>query len=146
MRKLSATIAIAMLIATFGVVTPAQAAGGIVFYSAYWNSPGSDTGSNTSLNAEYVKLKNTSSTTRYITGWTLRDAQNHVYTFPSTKIAPGRYMTVRTGKGTNTSATRYWGRSWYVWNNTGDTAYLRTKAGTLKDKCSWGRSGSWKYC
>lgn len=145
MRKLS-TIAIAMLMATFAVVTPAQAAGGIVFYSAYWDSPGSDSGSNTSLNAEYVKLKNTSSTTRYITGWTIRDVQNHVYTFPSTKIAPGRYMTLRTGKGTNTSATRYWGRTWYIWNNSGDTAYLRTKAGTLIDKCAWGTAGSWKYC
>jgi hypothetical protein len=53
---------------------------------------------------------------------------------------------VHTGKGTNTSAHRYWGRSWYVWNNTGDTAYLRYPAGTTADTCSWGKTGSSKYC
>lgn len=147
MRKLTTTIALALLMVTFGVaVTPAQAAGGIIIRKAYWDSPGSDTGSNSSLNAEYVQLKNTSTSSKYITGWTLRDAQNHVYKFPSTKIGPGKYMTVRTGKGTNNWNTRYWGRSSYVWNNTGDTAYLRNKSGTLVDKCSWGRTGDWKYC
>ncbi|MFE9691992.1 hypothetical protein [Micromonospora sp. NPDC005806] len=34
----------------------------------------------------------------------------------------------------------------YIWNNTGDTAYLRNSAGTSIDTCSWGSSGSYTYC
>jgi hypothetical protein len=41
----------------------------------YFDSPGDDTGSNTSLNAEYVVIKNTGTTRKALTGWTLRDAQ-----------------------------------------------------------------------
>jgi hypothetical protein len=33
-----------------------------------------------------------------------------------------------------------------VWNNTGDTAYVRNPSGTLIDSCSWGGSGSYTYC
>jgi hypothetical protein len=41
---------------------------------------------------------------------------------------------------------QYWGRAAYVWNNTGDTAYVRNPSGTLIDSCSWGSSGSYTYC
>lgn len=125
---------------------PAQAAGGIMIYRAYYNSPGSDTGSNASLNAEYIQLRNTATVAKYATGWTLRDKQGHVYKFPTTRINPGQYLTVRTGKGTNNVSNRYQGRSWYIWNNAGDAAYLRLPNGALIDSCSWGSAGSWKYC
>ena len=42
---------------------------------------------------------------------------------------------VYTGKGSATSTKRYCNRTWYVWNNTGDSAYLRDSKGVLKD--SW---------
>lgn len=51
-------------------------------------------------------------------------------------------MTVRTGKGTATSTQRYYNRTWYVWNNTGDTAYLHNKAGTQQDTCTWTSVGT----
>ncbi len=38
------------------------------------------------------------------------------------------------------------GAAAHVWNNTGDTAYLRNAAGTTIDTCSWGSSGSHTYC
>jgi hypothetical protein len=60
-----------------GNATPAP----IWFGKIYYDSPGSDTGSNASLNAEYVTVKNTSSTTRSLTGYTVRDKANHVYKF-----------------------------------------------------------------
>lgn len=147
MRNMTTTVLLAVT-ALLGavVVTPAQAAGGIVISKAYYNSPGTDTRSNSSLNAEYIQLKNTSSVARYITNWTLRDNQSHVYRFPSTKINPGSYLNVRTGKGTNNWNTRYWGSGNYIWNNTGDKATLRNSNGTWIDSCSWGSSGSWKYC
>src|SRR5215217_9128117 len=48
---------IACLVAATSILiaTPAQAAPATVYiYKVYYNSPGSDTGSNSSLNAEYV--------------------------------------------------------------------------------------------
>ena len=128
------------------VAAPAAAAGGVMIYRAYYDSPGTDNRSNASLNAEYVMLRNTSTVAKDVTGWTLRDKQNHVYKFPATRIGPGQYMTVRTGKGTGNAANRYWGSGNYVWNNTGDAAYLRTPAGALTDSCSWGSTGSWTAC
>ena len=144
--------ALAVLAAMAGVVgfvttaAPAQAAGGVVIYKVQYNSPGTDDRSNVSLNSEYVVLKNTAGTTRTITGWTLRDASGHRYTFPTTRVASGTYLYVRTGHGTNTAHTRYWGSGNYIWNNSGDTAYLRNGSGTLIDSCRWGSTGSVTYC
>jgi hypothetical protein len=53
----------------------------------------------------------------------------------------GNSVYIHTGKGTNSGTHRYWGRSWYVWNNTGDTAYLRNPSGTLIDRCGWTSTG-----
>jgi hypothetical protein len=128
------------------VAAPAEAAGGMIIYRASYNSPGADNGTNANLNGEYIQLKNTAKVAKYITGWTLRDKQGHVYKFPTTKVNPGQFMSVRTGRGTNNGNTRYWGKTWYIWNNTGDTAYVRTPAGTLVDTCSWGSTGNWRNC
>jgi hypothetical protein len=49
-------------------------------------------------------------------------------------------------KGTNTRSNLYWGRGWYVWNNTGDKAILRSSRGTLKDTCEWGDGKGYKNC
>lgn len=40
--------------------------------------------------------------------------------------------------------TFYWGRGWYVWNNTGDKVILRRADGSLKDTCCYGGAGSVK--
>ena len=86
---------------------PGEAASAIQFGKIYYNSPGSDTGSNTSLNAEWVRIKNTGTTTRSLTGWTVRDAAGHVYKFGTFSLKPGTYVTLHTGKGTNTAYHRY---------------------------------------
>jgi Lamin Tail Domain len=145
-RGLGVLAAMAGLVGLVIAAAPAQAAGGVIIYKVQYNSPGTDTGSNLSLNSEYVVLKNTAGTTRTITGWTLRDATGHKYTFPTTRIAAANYLYVRTGRGTNTAHTRYWGNGYYIWNNSGDTAYLRNGSGTLIDSCKWGSTGSVKYC
>ncbi|MGH3729888.1 MAG: lamin tail domain-containing protein [Micromonosporaceae bacterium] len=98
------------------------------------------------MNAEYITLKNVTSGAAVLTGWTIRDRANHVYKFGTYTLGAGRYVTIHTGKGTNTTSHRYWNRSWYVWNNTGDKAYLRMPGGSLKDTCEWGSSGSYKIC
>jgi hypothetical protein len=137
---------VAGAVALVAIGTPAQAASKIQIYRVYYNSPGSDTGSNTSLNAEYVVLKNTGSTQQSLKSWTLRDKSRHVYTFPTFTLGAHKYVTIHTGQGTKTTTHLYWGSRAYIWNNTGDTAYLRTASGTAADTCSWGGTGSAKYC
>jgi hypothetical protein len=151
MLRRFAMLAVSVLVAVASLAVasaPAQAAGAIQFRRIQYDSPGTDTGSNTSLNAEYFQLKNVTTRTFNLYGWTVRDAAGNTYRFGSTfYLRPGYTVTVRTGKGTNTSTTRYWGRSWYVWNNTGDKAYLRTPSGLLVDYCAWTSVGAgYKYC
>jgi hypothetical protein len=60
----------------------------------------------------------------------------HVYKFGTLRLGAGKQAIIHTGKGTSyiTSTSRhlYWGRSWYVWNNTGDKVILRRADGSLK--------------
>jgi hypothetical protein len=131
---------------TFNPVS-AEAASGLQFQKVYYNSPGSDDGSNASLNAEWVQIKNVTSTTKSLTGWTVRDLAGHVYTFPTTKVAAGDVVRLHTGKGTNSTRHRYWGHEWYVWNNTSDKAILRRADGSLADTCAWSSAGTgYKKC
>jgi hypothetical protein len=140
----------ALLLAVMTVLAgPAQAATPAVKISKiYYNSPGADTGSNSSMNAEYVTLQNTTTTARTITGWTVRDASGHVYKFPATTIGAKSTITLRSGSGTNSTTTRYWQQRWYVWNNTGgERAELRSPTGTLVHSCSYtGTSTSYTNC
>ncbi|GAA4204074.1 lamin tail domain-containing protein [Actinocatenispora rupis] len=147
----TAAVAVAAAATMLGVAltaaAPAQAAGTISFGRIQYDSPGTDNRSNTSLNAEWVHVRNTGRTTVTLTGWTLRDASRHVYTFGSFRLGPGKTVTVHTGRGTNTSANRYWGSRAYIWNNTGDTATLKTSHGTTVDTCRWTSRGSgYKNC
>ena len=152
MRGRLAALAVALFVATGltlrPVVTPtADAAGCVRVYEIYYNSPGSDYGSNTSLNAEWIRLKNVCSTGKSLYHWTIRDVAGHVYTFGTYTLKAYSYVKVHTGKGTNTSTDRYWGKSWYIWNNDKDTAYLRNSAGTLMSSCAYNSTAvAYKYC
>jgi hypothetical protein len=106
-----------------------------------YDSPGRDTGSNASLNSEYVLITNTTTTNRALTGWTLRDKAAHIYRFPAFVLKAKASVYVRTGKGIATASNRYYNLAWYVWNNTGDTAYLRDGRGVLQYSCTWTSRG-----
>ncbi|MEU5529274.1 lamin tail domain-containing protein [Micromonospora chersina] len=142
-----ASIAIAVG-GSLAAATPAQAATpAVMITKVYYNSPGSDTGSNTSLNAEYVQLTNKRTTSINLKYWTLRDKSSHIYKFTTNwYLKAGATVVIHTGKGTNTSSNLYWGSGAYIWNNSGDAAYLRNSAGTGIDSCSWGSSGSYTNC
>lgn len=127
---------------SFGLAVPAHAATPIQFGKIHYDSPGSDSSANTSVNGEYLVIKNTGTTARSLTGWTVRDAQNHVYRFGTLTLAAGKSVVLRTGKGTNSTSTRYWGSGYHVWNITGDTASLRTAAGVASDTCAWTTKGA----
>ncbi|MFD8299497.1 lamin tail domain-containing protein [Streptomyces bauhiniae] len=127
--------------------TPAQAAGTVQIHRVYFDSPGKDTRSNSSLNGEWVQLKNTSRSAVSLKGWILKDASNHKYSFPNVTLGAGKYMKVHTGSGRDTASDKYQGRRAYVWNNTSDTATLTKSNGSKVDTCSWTtRNGSDKYC
>lgn len=110
---------------------------GVRIAAIYFDSPGSDTGSNVSLDAEWVKLTNASTTTATLTGATLRDTSGHVYAFPSFRLASHASVKVHTGRGSDGAHDLYWDQTSYIWNNTGDTATLRNAAGDRVDSCSY---------
>ena len=112
-----------------------------------YDSPGTDRATNVSINGEYVVIQNRGTTARALTGWTVRDAQKHVYKFGAFTLGAKKSMVLRTGKGRNTSTTRYWGLTYHVWDNKGDKAYLRNAAGAAIDYCSWVAIGAgYKNC
>ncbi len=148
MRTRRAAAAAALTLAVMAAAAiPAQAATPkLHFTKAYANSPGSDNRSNSSLNAEYVVLKNSGTKSYTLTGYTIRDKARHVYRFPTFKLKAGASVTLHTGRGTNTSKHLYWGSRAYIWNNTGDTATLKNTVGTTKDTCSWRTVASYVRC
>jgi hypothetical protein len=116
------------------VSSPAEAASGLQFQKVQFNLPGSDTPGR--LNEEWVQIKNVTSTTKNLKGWKVYDrGRIHAYTFPTTPVAPGEVVRLHTGSGTNSTRHRYWGQDAYVWNDTGDTAYLYRPDGTRADRC-----------
>jgi hypothetical protein len=128
------------------MAVPAEAASPVQIYRVYFDSPGKDTRSNTSLNGEWVQLYNRTTKTRQLKGVKLRDKTGYTYTFGWFQLKGRKSVYVHTGRGSNNATHRYWGRKAYVWNNTGDTAYLLYPNGKLADYCSWTSKGSSKYC
>ncbi len=129
--------------------TPATAVGAVQLTKVVYDSPGKDTGSNTSLNGEYVRLTNRTKKPINLHNWTLRDAAGHVYTFTTDHtVGAGKNVYVLTGKGTDgtPAAHRYWGSKGYVWNNGGDTAYLRDATKKTIDSCRWTKDSNLTYC
>jgi Lamin Tail Domain len=135
----------AVSVFALGLAAPADASpvqdparGSVHIDFVRYDPAGTDTGANAHINKEIGVIKNGTSKARMLTGWTLRDTSGHVYRFPATRLRPGHSVTVHTGKGHNRPGQRYWGQGWYVWNNTGDTATLRTNSFKLIDRCKWG--------
>ncbi|TPG19000.1 lamin tail domain-containing protein [Pedococcus bigeumensis] len=138
MRSRLALAAVPAVALTFGLLAPVSAEAAVPairITQIQYDSPGSDKGSNASLNSEWVRITNTTAQNRSLSGWTLKDKQGFTYRFPSFTLKAKTSVVVYTGKGSATSTKRYYNRSWYVWNNTGDSAYLRDSKGVLKD--SW---------
>ncbi|MEV8390949.1 MULTISPECIES: lamin tail domain-containing protein [unclassified Streptomyces] len=115
----------------------AQAAGSVHLTKIWYDSPGTDNRSNTSLNGEWVQIKNTTSSSVSLRGWTLTDASRHTYTFGTFSLKAGKTVTVKTGKGTNTGSTVFQQRGAYVWNNDTDKATLRRSSGAVHDTCAY---------
>ena len=106
----------------------------VKFVAARFDAPGDD---NYNLNAEWVRIKNTCSSTISIAGWTIRDTPAyHVYRFKSgVSIGAGVSITLYSGSGADTATKKYWRQSFSaVWNNDGDTAVLKNSAGKTQSR------------
>ncbi|MFD5553167.1 lamin tail domain-containing protein [Streptomyces sp. NPDC127068] len=148
-RSVIPVVAALALAAPLLAATPAAAAPhqrGLHLEKVQYNSPGDDDRSDRSLNAEWVEIHNNGRSAIQLKGYKLKDNQNYTYTFGSFKLGAGKKVKVHTGKGTNTSAKRHWGRGSYVWNNGGDKARLLKPNGSPLDSCSWGRGTTIKNC
>jgi Lamin Tail Domain len=122
------------------------AVGAIKIDRIYFDSPGADYGSSSSLKAEWIRLKNTGNSGRSLRGWTVRDKAGHVYRFGTYRLGAGKTVMIHTGSGSDTRRHRYWGQDWYVWNNDGDRARLKKANGRVVDSCAYSSAGSAVNC
>ena len=130
-------------------VTAGNSDGDVRLYKTRYDAPGSDDRSNSSLNDEYVAIRNHDSHDVSLRGWTLRDAAGHQYTFGDVTLSPDTNLYVHTGSGDDDGRDVFWEQGNYVWNNDGDSAYLTNAAGDTRDTCSWrplGGDGGLAYC
>jgi hypothetical protein len=98
--------------------TPAGAASHPVrFLSIQSDPPGTDDGSNASLNQEFVVLKNFSSHSVKMGAYAV-EIGNKEFDFPSGfTLQSGSKVWVHTGKGTDSRHDVYWGRTAYAYPN-----------------------------
>jgi Lamin Tail Domain len=100
-------------------------AAGAVVVAAILNDPpvGKD------ADGETVTIVNTGDFPVDMTAWSLSDIAEHTYIFPPFVLQPGASVVVHICSGEDTAEILYWGHCSAVWNNDGDTAYLRDAAG-----------------
>ncbi len=82
------------------------------------------------ITAEGVEIRNNGAAVN-LTGWTLMDGEDNVFTFPEQRLFTGGVVTVYTRIGTNTPILLYWGRNEAVWDE-GDTVTLEDAVGTVQ--------------
>jgi hypothetical protein len=86
---------------------------------------------------EYVEIKNFDTRSIQVEGWTLRDIAEHVYTFPNFVMSPNQTCRIYTNQKHPEFCSFNYGSGQAIWNNTGDTAYLKDSAGHLIDEYSY---------
>ncbi len=96
-------------------------------------------GSNRSLNAEWVTVKNTGRHAVNLTGWTLTSRHTHATYRFHLRLGGYRQVRVRTGRGHDTMRDVYQDRRTYAWDNHRDTAVLRNDHRLVVDTKHWGR-------
>ena len=86
---------------------------------------------NDNLNDEWVRFTNAGGATVDLDGWIVADeSASHRYGFANFVLDPGRAVTLYTGCGSDTPDARYWCNTGSaVWNNGGDTVFLRDPSG-----------------
>lgn len=103
--------------------------------------PGDDT---KDLNSEWVRFTNASSEAIDLDGWQVADeSASHRYTFDELLVPPGQSVTLHSGCGADTATVRYWCNTGSaIWNNSGDTVFLRDANGNLVAHLGYGDSAA----
>jgi hypothetical protein len=97
----------------------AEAVYGVVITNASWVD-------------ECVEISNFGESAQDLTGWTLKDEQDHTYDFPEGfTLAPGEVVMVHTGVGDDTDTDLYCNMGSPIWNNAGDVATLMDGEGNV---------------
>jgi len=103
----------------------------------YYDAPGADADN---PNGEWIEIINAGAETVDLTGFTLKDEGNHLYTFPAVRLAAGQVLELHSGQGKDLGHTLFWGLVGdTVWDNDGDAAYLRDSHGRLIDSYRYSR-------
>ena len=146
MRKILAPLFAVAAVFSFGATPAAAATKPVLFTYVYVDSPGADNRSNASLNKEYFRITSQLTKPVSLRNWSVKDAAGKVFTFGNITLPAKGSFTVHTGKGTQGSpaAHFYWGSGNYIWNNTGDTATLRSPSGATMDTCNWKKAATTK--
>jgi Flp pilus assembly pilin Flp len=76
-----------------------------------------------------------------MTGWLVRDAVQHQYTFVAFQLKAAASVRLHTARGADSETNVYWGRNGHIWDDKGDTAYLLDAAGVVIAEYSYGRGG-----
>jgi micrococcal nuclease len=103
------------------------------------DAPGDD---NVNLNGEWVTFTNAGAAAIDLDGWEVADeSASHRYTFTDLRLEPGAQVTVYSGCGRDEQVARFWCVSGSaVWNNSGDTVFLRDRNGNIVASLSYGNS------
>jgi hypothetical protein len=86
---------------------------------------------------EFVLIENLGDTAELMTDWTLSDLAHNTFTFPAFTLRPRGSIKVWIKSGKDTEEDLFWGRKAAVWNNSGDTAFLRDADGALVSTYSY---------
>jgi competence protein ComEC len=82
---------------------------------------------------EYVEIRNDDDRAIQLSGWTLRDSQDHVFTFPDHVMEPDQVCRVYTNEVHPEWCGFSYGSGSAIWNNSGDCAELRDGYGDTVD-------------
>jgi LysM repeat protein len=88
-------------------------------------------GSGQNESDEYVEIRNDAVGYIQLANWTLRDQENHIFTFPSFVIQPNQVCRVYTNEDHPEWCGFNYQSGVAIWNNTGDCSYIREPANTL---------------
>ena len=80
---------------------------------------------------EYIVIENREDIPVDLTGWTVYDEAHHRYLFPSFILKAKEVVTLRTCLGKNSQNELFWGSRSPIWNNDGDTIFIRDSQGQL---------------
>jgi micrococcal nuclease len=103
------------------------------------DAPGDD---GVNLNGEWVRFTNVGVDPIDLDGWEVADeSASNRYRFEDLRLEPGANVTLFSGCGPDGASIRYWCQSGSaVWNNSGDTVFLRDDRGNIVVSSSYGDS------